>query len=252
MSKKILYTHESVINSFSHRDIKALAIYLYAKKRIKNSTIYNWNYKTIAEYLGISYHKSYKYIKILKERGFAYEHKDNLVFKSMYKVIKDNAQSTRGTKSINIQWCDTLQDIEDKLITFVIAEKINRQRHIIKLKSDIQLLEDDKKRFSYGRTKKLLNRKRKNPELTEKIEDYNIINCRKFSKDFNVSLSTANRILKRIESKEYVKRDKILEKVKNKGNDRIRRSGYCFFYKGDVYNYIGTNTTIYYNTIYNA
>jgi DNA-binding MarR family transcriptional regulator len=253
---RILLTNPKLVESFSLKEMDALAIYYKAKRLLKNSVIYDWSYNKISQKLCISYHKANKYIKILKKKGFVYEHGNNLVFISQAKIIKNICWNKykRLTKRINIQYSDNIQDIKDKLLAVEISCYINQQKYIRNLRSDISKIEDDFRtnKMSKRRIYKLTNIRKKNPELAEKGEEYNIVNCRKFSKNLNISQSTTCRMLNRLQSKGYINREKIVKvvdvSVSNGFNDYINNStkqiGYCYISNNKLYNYIGTHTTI--------
>lgn len=235
------------------KEIDALAIYYYAKRRCVNSVVYNWSYKRISEYLGLSYHKTNKYIKILKKKGFVYEHGNNLVFQSMAKVIDRlcDGNDTKASTKIKILYSDNIESIADKLITLKLHRVLQKQQYIVKLKADIQSIEENK-HLSLKKAKKLIKLKAKNPGLLEKSKGNNVLNCRKTSDDFNISTSSTCRMLKRLESKGFIQREKLIEKLNiqvTNGFDgyidnKNRCIGYYYIYNNILYNYIGTKTTI--------
>lgn len=246
---RIFLANYKLIESFPIKEMYALAIYYKVKRMFRNSVVYNWSYKKTAEILGISYHKSRKYIKILKDKGLVKEHCGNLLFISHAKAISEfSGGKKKLAKRINIKHEDSIEDIKDKLIALSIDNDIIRQEYINNLRSDIAKLEDVVKHDS----QKLGKIRRKNPELLEKGEEFNIINCRKFGRDWGISFSTASRILQRLEEKKMLNRSPIkkvvFEGVTSDCMEYIskysrKNIGYHYVSNGILYRYIGTNTS---------
>ena len=246
--------HPSLLYLFDKNEQRALALFFKAKKAYKNSCYYNWSYSSLAKKLNLSIYIIKKYIPILIEKGFVYEHGDNLIFKSTYKIVnKDNdGFSKKGWYELKIKFKDSLGTILEEIYLAQIKQEISHQEYHIRNKADYQLAQSENGYISKGKIKHVKKYVKEFGKPGKVLKDV-VLGSRKISQICNISLGKTNSVINNLEKSKKIK-TKVLyniidRNVNGKYLDAIRDAykneiGYLFVRNGALISIIGTSIII--------
>lgn len=255
MKKKFvsLY-HPDLLNSFERNEHRALALYIKGKKAYKNSCVYNWNYSSLSQRMGLSIYIVKKYIPILMAKGFVYEHNENLIFKSLKKLTDYNSTklSKRYWYKLDIKFKDSLGTILNEIYLVHIKQNIAHQKYHIRNKTDYLKAQSPNGKIAKKRYKKIKQYVRDNGE-PGKVSTETILGMRKISELCNISLGKSKQLLDALEFDRKIKRKVLKVELKDKVNafglDSIREAyknnaGYLYIANGTLICIIGTSISI--------
>ena len=243
--------HPFLLSLFEGDEQRALALFFKAKKAYKNSCYYDWTYKSLSEKLRLSVYIVKKYIPILIDKGFAYEHNGNLIFKSTFKIINDNEDCVykKGWHELNIKFNDSLGTILNEIYLVSIKQELSHQQYHIQKKTDCNLAQKENAYISKNKKRQIKDYVNEYG-LPGEVSQDTVLGLRKIANICNISLGKANKIIKELESKGKIKTkviSTVLKKdVSEKYLDVLRDAykneiGHFFVKNGILMSIIGTS-----------
>lgn len=231
---KQFWTHPSVFSDV--QNIKAVALFYFIKVRYSNSTIYNYNPNKVSKLTGFGYNLSKKLVEVLIRSGYARLHNGNLT------MIKVKGRYRSGYKKHTSENFD-IEQISTIILVESLKEQERRQKHIIKLKEDINKLQDAS-HLRKNEIKKLI-KFRDGLSKSEILLDNVIVTVRKLATLWNVSHTTAMRILKYLKDKGLIQTKELIEKIGQfSGNVPFSLNlGHSYSYNGYLYHHYGSMIT---------
>jgi len=213
-----------------------LAFYLLLKTAFKNSIFYNATINSIAKRVGVSHYLASKLIKKMIDKEWAnWNHSGHLCLRSL-KYIDENPKKSFTDFTINTDM--SLNEVIDVLRATTIQCDYNKQMHVYHVRSY-----RDKTHSSVSAFKSW----KKKMKLIESTPELNVSKAftsdRRIANQTNLSLSSANRLRKRLEESGVIytsPRRKILKKncfdyfpiqitkeglIKREGNDIVLLQG---------------------------
>lgn len=226
-----MQSNETLIEqAISERWINSLAVFYSIKCKYKNSSIYNYSSRTLAEKLDINHNAINKHIRVLKQKGLIKQYSANIT------LISTKA---KHKCTLNINKESSQEEIRNELRFKILEQNFRRQKYVIDKKNEARNLEAKESKpkaiFSAKEYRKL-RKVRRDKSMLESSVNYNEVSLS--DKSFGEILNISKRLVTKLK-KFWQKTGKILYK-----------SGYCrlrkyykgfelesnqFFFKGYVY-----------------
>lgn len=179
--------------------MKELAFFLFIKYSYRNSCVFNFSVKSLAEKTGYSRTKVKRHTDIFLENGWCEFHGDNLIFNKYSKFIQYK-HTTRFSCKL------TVQDILDQLYLYLLQNKKSQCDFAGKVRDD---LKNPKCLSDYKRARK--NRHRVN--IKSASSDNFSLSSIGASRLFCCSPTHAGKILRRLELRFLIKMKRTREVI---------------------------------------
>lgn len=200
-NKSGLISLKKIIQYNQEGRLRALALVMMVKFSYRNSVVYDYSHKKLANKLGLSYYVVKKYVEILKKKGDCHMVGRHLVFDCLkHKYCNGNIRFHRDLDKRYNKRKLSLHDIESLILRDVLCRKGDQQMYIVD--KGIMILKED--------THPKVRKRWENFFLDKRYDemrmlDKNTWSIRTICKIFGVSITKLYDIFKRWQKYKMVK-----------------------------------------------
>ena len=200
-----LWIHTESFSTLSRDEKMAVAFSCKVKSRFRNSIIYDYSPKSLAQKINLSEYIVKKYVGILIRDNLCFTEGNNLVFRSLNNVFTKKLRRSL----LLISSGQSLSEIVSNIEWLAVMRHLSQQQYMISLKADILSTTEDVP-MTLKRAKVLSKKKHL---LREGFHGNMIIGMRKLSSVIGASTWKAMLLLRRKESEGDIETRKVYHRI---------------------------------------